>query len=123
MKRALLIVALAVALAVGGYFTYFHCATASTQAMLSGPEGGMEWLRREYHLSDAQFANIRQMHREYAPKCGAMCSRIAKANERLEQLIAENKTYTPEVEAAMNECLTVQLECRRALLQHVYAVS
>jgi hypothetical protein len=122
MKGAFLIL-IAIAVALGGYFTYFHCATSSTRAMLSGPEGEMEWLRQEYHLSDAQYASIRQMHREYAPKCDAMCGRIAQANERLEQLIAANKTFTPEIEAAMKECLSVQSECRRALLEHIYAVS
>jgi hypothetical protein len=123
MRKGLLIVALAIAVAVGGYFTYYRCATAPTQAMLSGSEGEMEWLRREYHLTDAQFARIQQMHRDYAPKCELMCEKIGKANARLDQLILANKAYTPEVEAAMRECLTVQGECRQALLAHVYAVS
>jgi hypothetical protein len=123
MRKGLLIIALAIAVAAGGYFTYYHCATAPTQAMLSGPEGEMEWLRREYHLADTQFARIQQLHREYAPKCDLMCEKIGKANARLDQLILANKTYTPEVEAAMKEGLTVQGECRQALLMHVYAVS
>lgn len=122
MRKGLLIIALAVVVAIGGYCTYYHCATAQTQAMLSGPDGGMEWLRREYHLSDAQFTRIQQMHREYAPKCDLMCEKIAKANARLDQLILANKTYTPEVEAAMKDCLAAQGECRQALLAHVYAV-
>ena len=63
------------------------------------------------------------MHREYAPKCDLMCEKIAKTNARLDQLIKTNKTFTPEVDAAMNECVTVQAECRRALLRHVYEVS
>jgi uncharacterized membrane protein len=121
--KALLVITVALVLAFGGYFTYYRCATAPTQAMLSGPDGEMEWLRNEYHLSDAQFWRIREMHREYAPKCDLMCQKIAKANERLEQLIKANKTFTPEVDAAMNDCVTVQAECRRALLAHVYAVS
>jgi Heavy-metal resistance len=123
MKKALLIIALAGAAALGGYFTYYHFATAPTQAMLSGPNGEMEWLRTEYHLSDAQFARIRQLHGEYAPRCDVMCEKIAKANAQLQQLIATNKTFTPAVDAAMSECVAVQAECRRALLQHVYAVS
>ena len=123
MKNALLILALALAFAVGGYCTYYRCATAPTQAMLAAPGGEMEWLRREYHLSDAQFTRIRQMHGEYAPQCDLMCGKIAKANARLDQLIKASATFTPEVDGAMNECVAVQAECRRALLRHVYDVS
>ncbi len=123
MTKGLLIIALAIAVAVGGYFTYYRCATAPTQAMLSGSEGEMEWLRREYHLTDAQFARIQQIHREYAPKCELMCGKIGKAKARLDQLILASRIYTPEVAAAMKECLAVQGECRQALLMHVYAVS
>src|SRR5207253_10759421 len=83
----------------------------------------MEWLRPEYHLTDAQFSRIRELHGEYAPKCDLMCEKIAKANGRLDQLIKASKTFTPEMDAAMNECVTVQTECRRALLRHIYEVS
>ena len=83
----------------------------------------MQWLRREYHLSDAQSARVEQVHREYTPKCDLMCAKIMKANARLDQLISANKSVTPEVSAAMKECLAVQNECREAMLGHVYAVS
>ncbi len=52
-----------------------------------------------------------------------MCEKIAKANDRLDHLIKASKTFAPEVDAAMNQCVTVQAECRRALLRHVYEVS
>ena len=91
--------------------------------MLTQSGSEMEWLRREYHLSEAQFSRIRELHREYAPKCDLMCEKIAKANDRLDQLIKTSKTFAPEVDSAMKECVTVQAECRRALLQHVYDVS
>jgi len=123
MKRSLLILLLAAVIAGAGYWIYYRCATAPSRTMLKESGGEMEWLRREYHLTDAQFTRIQQMHREYAPKCDLMCEQIAKANARLDQLILANKTYTPEVATAMKECLAVQGECRQALLAHVYAVS
>ena len=52
-----------------------------------------------------------------------MCEKIAKANDRLDQLVSTNRTVTPEIAAAMKECLGAQAECREALLGHVYAVS
>jgi hypothetical protein len=122
MKVAL-VIAIALAVSLGGYVAYYRCATAPTREMLSRADGEMEWLRDEYHLSDAQFGRIRQMHADYAPKCDVMCEKIANANARLNQLIKANKTFTPELDAAMTECVAVQSECRRALLRHIYEVS
>ena len=123
MKRALLIIILAVAVAVGGYWIYFRCATMPTQTMLVQPGGEMEWLRREYHLTDAQFARVMQVHGDYSPHCEAMCAKIAKANAHLNELIESNSKLTPEVQAAFEQCAAVQSDCRRALLAHIYAVS
>jgi len=123
MKNAWLVIAAALVFASVGYFVYYKWETAPMQAMANDPDGGMEWLRNEYHLGDAQYSRVQQMHREYAPRCDLMCEKIAKANARLEHLIDANKTFTPEIDAAMNECVSVQAECRRELLRHVYAVS
>ena len=123
MKRGLLVILLAGAGALGGYAIYFRCATAGAQAMLAQPGGEMEWLRREFHLTDAQFARIRDLHRGYAPKCGLMCAKIADANARLDTLIDASGAITPEIAAALQESAAVQEECRQALLGHVYAVA
>lgn len=114
---------LALGSAFAGYWIYYQCATAPARSMLTQSGGEMEWLRHEYHLSDAQFSRIRELHREYAPMCDLMCEKIARANDRLDQLIKASKTFTPEVDTAINECVTVQAECRRALLRHIYEVS
>lgn len=123
MKRNLLILLLAATTAFAGYWIYYRCATAPARTMVTQRGGEMEWLRNEYHLSEAQFSRVQQIHREYAPRCDLMCEKIGKANAHLDQLILANRTYTPEVAAAMKECLAVQAECREALLAHVYAVS
>ncbi len=113
---------MAVALGVCGYGVYFRSATAPTAAMLKQPQGEMEWLRREFQLNDAQFESVRWRHQEYMPVCDAMCAKIMTANARLEELIQSQKALTPEIEAALQECVHVQGECRRAMLGHVYAV-
>jgi len=123
VKKSLLVLLLAAAVAAGGYWTYYRCATTPSRMMVTEANGEMEWLRREYHLSDAQFARVQQVHRDYAPKCDLMCAKIGQANARLDRAILANRTYTPEVETAMKESLAVQGECRQALLAHVYAVS
>lgn len=114
---------LALASACAGYWIYYRCATAPVRCMLAEQGGEMQWLRREYHLSDAQFTRVEELHREYSPKCDLMCAKIMQANARLGQLISANKSVTADVSAAMKECLAVQNECREAMLGHVYAVS
>lgn len=123
MKKGLFILLLAAASAFAGYWIYYGCATRAERTMLKEAGGEMQWLRREYHLTDAQFARIEEMHRAYAPKCGLMCQKIAKADVKLDQLISASKTVTPEVAAALKESAAVQEECREAMLGHIYAVS
>ena len=115
----LLFAALASALA---YCVYFYCATQPVHAMMTKPQGEMEWLRREFKLNDGQFAAVKQLHDAYRPGCDQMCLRIADANAEADALIGKSKTMTPEIEAALNKCAALQSECRQALLTHVYAV-
>ena len=123
MKKSLFILLLALASAVGGYWIYDGCATMPGRAMLAQRGGEMEWLRREYHLTDAQFARIEAKHREYTPKCDLMCGKIAKANARLDQIITVSHRVTPELETALKDSAVVQEECHQAMLGHIYAVS
>src|SRR5262245_15387317 len=123
MIKAGWVVVVAVAAAVIGYHSYYWSATNPAQTMLQQGSGEMEWLRREFHLNDEQFASVRKLHEEYAPECDQMCQRIAEANLRANGLIAANHSVTPEIDAALKECTRVQAECRRAMLAHVYAVA
>jgi hypothetical protein len=123
VNKAIILLALTVVASFATYATYFRCATATTRTMMEKPGGEMEWLRKEYHLSDAQFSRIEALHREYTPQCDRMCQRIAEANERLNRIVQPGKSFSPEIDAAMKDCVTVQGDCRRSLLKHAYAVS
>jgi hypothetical protein len=123
MKKAFIVIFVAAAIAVAGYLISYRCATAPAASMLTTPGGEMEWLKCEYHLRDAQYARIQQLHRDYAPTCDLMCAKITEANRRLDELVSTNRIVTPEVAAAMKECLSAQADCRVAMLGHVYAVS
>src|SRR5579862_5246336 len=101
--KGILVLLIAGAVAAGSYCAYFECATRSGQAMLAKPEGGMEWLRHEFHLSEAQFERIKALHEAFKPRCGVMCAHIAAANEKLARALAANQGVTPEVETALKE--------------------
>ena len=104
------------------YCVYFICATHPVHAMMKQPEPEMEWLRREFALSDAEFARIQTLHAAYRPTCDEMCRKIMEANTRLEQAIESNTAMNPEVDEAMRMAAQVQQECRHAMLTHIYAV-
>lgn len=42
----------------------------------------MAWLRAEFHLNDAQFAAIKQLHDAYGAECAQHCSAIMAAKKR-----------------------------------------
>ncbi len=121
--KGLVILAVAVVVSLAGSIIYFRAATAPTNAMLEQHAGELEWLRREFRLSDQQFAAVRSKHEEYAPKCKRMCAEIAAANTQLDALIQGSKTVSPAITAALHHSAQIEEECRRAMLAHVYDVS
>jgi hypothetical protein len=102
-------------------FTFF--ATRDLRQMATARNGELEWLRREFHLSDAQFKEIETLQSEYTPVCNEMCRRITEANSKLDRLVSENHKVTPELEAAIQEAGLVQEDCRKRMLAHIFQVS
>src|SRR5260370_40278775 len=78
-------------------------ATRDLRQMAAAPNSELEWLRHEFHLSDAQFTKIADLQSAYAPVCGEMCQRIMEANSKLDRLLSENREVTPQVEASIRE--------------------
>jgi|GEM_PF-507841 len=112
-------------LAVGtiAFYAYHFIATRELRKMVATPNGEMEWLRQEFHLSDSQFKRIVELHADYVPVCNEMCRRISEANEKLDRLISNNKEVTPELQSAIQEAGVVQEDCRRHTLAHIYQIS
>ena len=102
--------------------TNFFC-TRDLRQMAAAPNGEIEWLRQEFHLSDAQFKKIEALQSAYAPVCNEMCRRITDANSKLDRLVSENRGVTPELEAAIREAGLVQEDCHKQMLAHIYRVS
>jgi hypothetical protein len=42
----------------------------------------MAWLRVEFHLDDAQFAAVKNLHERYGRECAEHCAAIAAAKQR-----------------------------------------
>jgi len=127
MKRRTLLALLTVLLALLAGALAFTCC----YQMSLGPAGchapstanELEWLRNQYHLSDAQYERIRQLHAAFTSRCARMCSRVAVERGRLSALIQAGGGPSPEIEQALQSTASLELECRRSTLAHIYEVA
>ena len=122
MKRLVVILALAVLLGLGAYVVSYGIAR---RAFCQMPDAGdtSSWLRQEFHLNDAQYAQVKKLEADYHPHCIEMCDQIKQSHLALKNLILANRTMTPEIEAALKKDSAVQQEWRADMLRHFYEVS
>jgi len=123
MKKSWLII-LAGLLAAGiGYACVFLPMMSAHRTSGEGPHPELAWLKKEYHLTDAQFAQVAQLHDAYRPKCAEMCRRIDEQNAKVQQLLAATNAVSPEIKEALAEAARLRAECETAMLQHFYETS
>ena len=77
------------------------------------------WLRREFHLTDGQFARVKVLQDAYTPVCADHCRRIMDAQARLSTLSAGS----PEQAAALKEWEAIKTECNAASLQQLNKIA
>lgn len=118
MKRLIAVLALAVLAAAGVYAVHFRQQTADLRQ--TDPQ---QWLRRQYALSDAQFAEVQRLESSYRPVCNRHCSDYMAAHDRLQALVASNSSWAPAMAQAMADVYRAEMECRRDMLRHAYDVS
>jgi len=122
MKRLVVILALAVLLGAGAYALSYGIARC-TFCRAPGADDPSSWLHQEFHLNEAQYAQVKKLETDYYPHCADMCSRIEQSHLALKKLILANGSMTPEVEAALTKDNAVQQQCREDMLRHFYEVS
>ena len=123
MKRPLLILILAL-LAGGALFasSYFmsrrvceSCSSSSTDKL--------DWLRQEFHLSDADMAHVRELHNGYMPKCAEMCAKIAAKKQELDEALAGATNINPVATQKLTELALLRSQCQAQMLDHFIEVS
>lgn len=123
VKRSLLII-LGGLLAAGiGYACVYLPIMSSHRAGRKGPHPELAWLKKEYQLTDDQFAQVARLHDAYLPKCAEMCGRIDEQNAKVQQLLAATNAVTPEIRQALAEAARLRAECETAMLEHFYETS
>lgn len=124
MRRSLLILAaLAIACAAVVSASYLIARQICEHQWVDTADD-LEWLRREFHLSDAELARVRRLHEGYLPKCHSLCERIAaKKRELAAAFAASTNAVTPAIETKLNEVATLRAQCQAQMLEHFYEVS
>jgi Spy/CpxP family protein refolding chaperone len=122
MKRLIVILALAVLLGSGAYLV--SCGIARYMfCRMPDASDSSSWLRQEFHLSDAQYAQVKKLEADYHPHCVEMCDQIKQSRMALKNLILANGTMTPEIETALEKDGAIQEKWREDMLRHFYEVS
>ena len=83
----------------------------------------LDWLRQEFHLSDAEMARMHELHDGYLPKCGEMCAQIAAKKEELDQVLAGATNITDVAKQKLTELAILRSQCQSQMLQHFIEVS
>ena len=123
MKRPWVILIAGIVVALLGYFGFYFVCTAPSRSIAREQEPELAWLKKEFHLNDAEFARISQMHASYLSGCAERCQRIDEKNQHLKELLASTNTVTPEIDQLLSEAAKLRAECHKQMLQHFYEVS
>jgi hypothetical protein len=79
----------------------------------------LSWLKREFHLSDAEMRRVRQLHDGYLPKCREMCEKIAAKQSELDAALARGEA--PDTK--LSELGMLRAQCQGQMLRHFQEVS
>lgn len=123
MKRSWIIIVGGLILAAVGYACIYLHGTAAGRSVEQSSRPELAWLQQEYHLSDAQFARVMELHNAYAPKCEEMCRLIDAKNAQLQTLLNATNVITPQIKQALVEAAEIRAECESAMLGHFYKVA
>jgi hypothetical protein len=92
-------------------------------AMPPTAEDGLLWLKTEFHLSEADYERIRELHEGYLPGCAERCQEIARVRGEMLGLITKSKAVTPEIKSKLDEAARLRARCSEMMLAHFYQVA
>jgi Heavy-metal resistance len=83
----------------------------------------LNWLRNEFHLSDADMARVRQLHEGYMPQCAEMCAQLAAKKADVAAALTNGTNVTVEAQKKLTEFGELRVQCQMQMLQHFINVS
>jgi len=86
----------------------------------SSPREEIAWIKTEFGLTDGEFRKVEELHLDYVPRCDEYCRRVAASGQKVRRLASASGEMTRELAQALREDERTRLECREALLSHLY---
>lgn len=124
MKKSQLLLLASLLLALVAFLVCYRLALAPHDVGTADDPGAeMAWLKREFNLTDAEFAQVKALHDAYQPRCRENCRMVDESNARLKKLLADGSDVLPELEAAFNDAARVRVHCQVEMVRHFQHVS
>ena len=123
MKRPVMILMIGLFAALAAYCGFYFVGTAPYRGVLQSETPELFWLKKEFNLSDAEFARISKLHEAYRPHCVERCRRIAEQDLKLRNLLSSATEIAPAIENVLTERAKLRAECESAMLRHFFEVS
>lgn len=109
MRNFLLTLGVALAACAVSFVVFYAVSRPSAEVRAAVQErDAMQWLRAEFHLTDAQFAEIQRLHDGYNAQCAEHCAAI----------MAARRSGAPAAEVARLESV-----CERSMAEHFHRVA
>jgi len=123
VKRPLLILIVALLAGSALFASSYLMSRRVSEACGSSSADNLEWLRQEFHLSDAEMARMHELHDGYLPKCAAMCAQIAAKKQELDQALVGATNISSVATQKLTELALLRSQCQAQMLQHFIEVS
>lgn len=123
MRRALFILLGVLAAWVAVFAGSFYLGRQICVKQMANPADDLDWLRREFRLTDAEMARIRQLHEGYLPRCGESCLQIAAKKREIEGVLAGTTNISAVAGQKLVELGELRARCQTQMLQHFVEVS
>ncbi|HYC71359.1 MAG TPA: hypothetical protein VEB66_09145 [Opitutaceae bacterium] len=108
----------AVLAGAAGWLSYRRGADPELRAALERQDA-LEWLRRDFELSEAQFREIKRLHDDYGVVCEEHCRNIQDALDARNALRRQGRATAEELAAADRRYEELRLVCETAIATHV----
>jgi len=123
MKYLTRTLAVLVLLAAATGFVCYRMSSDPALLAAATKRDAMEWLRADFHLTDTQFASIRELHNSYAGTCEEHCRMIQEATKTRNALKAASGADPDAMLSAEQKIQELRAHCETAITRHVKQVA
>jgi hypothetical protein len=123
MRKPLLILAVALAVAAACFAGAYFCARHYCVQRMAQSTDDLDWLRTEFRLGNADLAKVRKLHEGYLPICERNCESIAAKKLELAKAVAAGTNSPATLEQLKAGVVALRTRCQSEMLAHFEEVS